>query len=222
MRSAVHRNVAPAEEALAQFADHALEVLLLPRARIGILRKEDHARCVGAERRQLDPELLRLAAQEAIGELEQDAGAVAGFRVAAAGAAMFHALEHLDALVHQRVRLRAVDLRDEADAARVVLVRRVVETLRGGTSLRSLHAHSFSRGAHSDSSRCGRGGRRRRGNGASVGSSATRVRSEWVDNTTIVSLRVTPSMRRIRSIKRSRVSVLSVRTFSINVCWPVT
>ena len=36
------------------------------------------------------------------------------------------------------------------------------------------------------------------------------MRSECVDNTTIVSLRVTPSMRRIRSIKRSSVSVLSV------------
>ena len=45
-------------------------------------------------------------------------------------AAVAEVLQHRQALLDDRVRLLALDVRDEADAARVVFVRRVIETLR--------------------------------------------------------------------------------------------
>ena len=76
------------------------------------------------------PSFARFLAQEAVGELDQEAGAVAGLRIAAAGTAVLEVLEHLDALVDDACERVAVDVRDEADAAGVVLVRRIVEPLR--------------------------------------------------------------------------------------------
>src|SRR5690606_25272258 len=90
---------------------------------------------VGARRRQLEPELCGLLAQEAIRHLDQDAGAVPGLGIAAAGPAVLEPLEHLDALVDQLVRLLAADVRHEPDAAGVSLLRRIVESLAGRKSV---------------------------------------------------------------------------------------
>ena len=65
-----------------------------------------------------------LVAIELVGNLDQDAGAVAHQLVGADGAAMVEVLEDLQALLDDRVALLALDVRHEADAAGVVLVRR--------------------------------------------------------------------------------------------------
>ena len=70
------------------------------------------------------PCIGHLGAVEVVGNLDQDAGAVAHQRVGADGAAMVEVLEDLQALLDDRVRLAARDVGDEADAAGVVLVRR--------------------------------------------------------------------------------------------------
>ena len=70
-----------------------------------------------------------LGAVELVGDLDQDAGAVAHQLVGADGAAMVEVLEDLQALLDDAVRLAALDVGDEADAAGVVLVGRAVQAV---------------------------------------------------------------------------------------------
>ena len=100
---------------------------------LGVARQEHQAGAVLAGRRQ---RRRRDLAQERVRHLDQDAGAVAGVDLAAAGAAMREVLQHLQRLADDGVRLAALDVDDEADAAGVVLVPGVVEALRfRGTAL---------------------------------------------------------------------------------------
>ena len=63
-----------------------------------------------------------------MGHLREDAAAVAGQRIAAAGAAMGEIDENLKAASQHVMRALAVNIDDEADAAGVVLVGRIVKT----------------------------------------------------------------------------------------------
>ena len=82
--------------------------------------------------RQGEAQLGALAREELVRDLNQDAGAIAGFRIAAAGAAVRQVDQNLDALDDDVVRLLALDVGDEADAAGIVLLARVVQALRWG------------------------------------------------------------------------------------------
>ena len=95
------------------------------------LRQEDHADAVLAGRRQLDALRRHLGAVELVGDLDQDAGAVAHQLVGADRAAVVEVLEDLQALLDDGVGLVALDVGDEADAAGVVFVGRVVQAGRG-------------------------------------------------------------------------------------------
>ena len=95
-------------------------------------RKKSHADAVFPRRRQRETELGALAREKLVGDLDQHAGAIAGSRIAAAGAPVRQVDQHLDALQNDLVRPLALEVRDEADAAGVVLVARVVEALRLG------------------------------------------------------------------------------------------
>src|SRR5206468_8673623 len=138
--------------------------------------------------------------------------------VAAAGPAVLEAHQHLDALVDDRVRALPAHVGDEADAAGVVLVGRIVEPL-CGDAVQAPVAHALPlrprapplrRGPRASTSTSSRAGR------------ATRARSVCVESTTIVSVRATPSQERMLSISSSSVSVSCVFTFSISVQAPVT
>ena len=63
-------------------------------------------------------------------KLDQDARAVSGFSVTAGGTAMRKVDEHRERLLNDRVRPLAPQVRNETDAAGIVLVRRVVQSLR--------------------------------------------------------------------------------------------
>ena len=78
--------------------------------------------------RKLDVARLAFATEERIRQLNQDAGAVARQRIAAAGAAMHEVQKDIDSLFDDVVRRSAGDVGDEADATGVVLVARVVES----------------------------------------------------------------------------------------------
>ena len=96
---------------------------------VRLARQEDEPDAVlalGGERER------RHAPEESIGDLEQDAGAIARIGLAAARAAVPQVHQHLQRLLHDRVRALTLDVRDEADAARVVLVQRVIEAFRAG------------------------------------------------------------------------------------------
>jgi len=68
-------------------------------------------------------------AQERVGQLDQDAGAVALQRVRTRGAPVREVLENRQALGDDRVAFLALDMGNEAQATCVVLVRRVVHAL---------------------------------------------------------------------------------------------
>ncbi len=80
-------------------------------------------------RRQFDAQLRHFLAEQAVGNLHQHAGAIADQRIGADRAAMGQVFKHAQAVGDDLVRAHALHVDDEADAARIVLVARVVETL---------------------------------------------------------------------------------------------
>ena len=68
--------------------------------------------------------------EEVVRNLHQDAGAVAGKRVGADGAAMGQVLQDLEAVLDDFVARPGLQVGDEADAAGIVLALRIVESLR--------------------------------------------------------------------------------------------
>ncbi len=128
---AVDRHVAPAQQHLALGLHGALQFLLAGQARGLFLGQEDHADAVFAGWGQRDALARHLGAIKVIGDLDQDARAVAHQLVGAHRAAVVEVLEDLQALLHDGMRLRALDVRHEADATGVVFTRRVVEPVLG-------------------------------------------------------------------------------------------
>ena len=134
---AVHRHVTPAEQHLAFGADGALHLLLAGQARGVLLGQEDHAHAVLAGGRQRDAHATigsltgrrHLGAVELVRDLDQDAGAVTHQGVRAHRAAMVQVLQDLQALLHDGVRLVALDVRHEAHAAGVMLLAGVVQAV---------------------------------------------------------------------------------------------
>ena len=106
---------------------------------LDIGRQKDQADAVLARRRQRHVDPLADFAQERIGHLNDQPGPVAGQRVAPAGAAMRQVLQDGQALLHDGVRLDAVEVGDEADAAGVVLEAWVIEPLSFQSSPCALH-----------------------------------------------------------------------------------
>ena len=125
----VDRDVAPAEDALALGAHGALEFLLAGQSRGAFFWQEDHADAVLAGRRQGHALAGHLGAIEGVGDLDENAGAVAEELVGAGGAAVIEVEQDLQTLLDDRVASGALDVGNETDAARVVLVGRIVETL---------------------------------------------------------------------------------------------
>src|SRR4029078_6214370 len=124
--------VAPAEDGHAFFRAQARPDLLAVRAPLGVAGQEDDPRAVAPGRGQRDPDLVALLGQEAVRHLHEDAGAVARVLLAAARAAVLEVEQDLHTLLDDRVRLASMRVHDEADAAAVVLVRRIVESLLRG------------------------------------------------------------------------------------------
>jgi hypothetical protein len=94
--------------------------------------QEGHTDTVLAFRGESEAEGGALAGEELVGDLDEDAGAIAGFGVAAAGSAMGKIDEDLDAFSDDVVGFVAFNAGDEADAASIVLVAGVVKALGGG------------------------------------------------------------------------------------------
>ena len=128
----VDRDVAPADQVAGfggdRFGDDRLGAL----ARLGVARHEELADGVVSGRGQGEAELGAFLGEEAVGDLRQHAAAVAERRVGAGRAAMVEIDQDLQALLEDRVRGAALHVGDDADAAGIALVRRIVETLRAG------------------------------------------------------------------------------------------
>src|SRR5262249_46959002 len=100
---------------------------------VALGREEHHADAVAAGCWKADPLGGALAPEERVGNLDQDAGAVAGERIAAAGAAMGEVLQHGERLLDDVVGALALDVHHEADAAGVAFGPRVQKSLRHAT-----------------------------------------------------------------------------------------
>ena len=92
--------------------------------------RKTHGHAVGARLGQLHAQLAALAGKEDVRNLNQDAGAVAGLRVAARRAAMGEVDENLEALADDLVAFFAADAGDKSHAAGIVLIARMIEALR--------------------------------------------------------------------------------------------
>ena len=153
---------APADEGEPLALDHLGDFLFDLAAMGGVARQEEVAGAVVAGVGQGEAGLLGGVHAEGVRHLEEDAGAVAGVGLAAGGAAMVEIFEHLDALTQNGVGGAALQIGDEADAARVVLKPRIIKTLLGGAASAGL-ASGLNRGGdgrarviHSEKMRRGR------------------------------------------------------------------
>ena len=124
-------DIAPPERVLTLLLDLLLDQLLEHDPALGVRWQVADADSVETPRRQLD---AGDGADEGVGNLKQDAGAIAGVGVRAFGAAMLEVLERVEGLLHDRVSRFPPELGDQRDTARVMLVRGVVETSGPGRS----------------------------------------------------------------------------------------
>ena len=88
-----------------------------------------HADAVFARRRQFHALLGHLVAVVLVRNLDQDTGAVAHQRIGAHGAPVIEVFQDQQALFHDGVALVALDVGDETDAAGIVFIGRIVQTL---------------------------------------------------------------------------------------------
>jgi hypothetical protein len=95
------------------------------------LRHEQRADGVVARLRQRKADLGSLAREEGVRDLHQDAGAVACARIGADRAAVFEVAQDVQRVGDDLMRLLALDVGDEADAAGILFQRGIVETLGG-------------------------------------------------------------------------------------------
>ena len=130
-RCIVGRHVAPTKQHQPLVADLVGDDALDDIAPRGLARHEQRADGVLAGRRQLKADLRGLAYEEAVRNLHQDAGAVTGARIGADRAAVFEIAQNVDRIRDDLMRLPALDIGNEADAAGVLLLAYVVQAFRG-------------------------------------------------------------------------------------------
>jgi hypothetical protein len=99
-----------------------------------VRREEDHAHAVAAPAAQPHPGSVRDLVQEAVGYLDGQTGAIAGVLLGAGGATMLEIDEDGQGVANDAMRGPAGDVHDEAEAARVVLEGRVIQTLGSRTA----------------------------------------------------------------------------------------
>ena len=175
-RRRVGRDIAPAEN-FQPFFDHDRFDRCGSSFRFGA-RQERRADCVAAGRRKLE---VADVAQEPVGNLHSDADAVADIRLSPCGAAMVKVDQALQGLIDDGPARHSGHVGDEADTARVMLERRVVEALccrrrRVGADAYGRPVFGSRRGARSRSVICGH---RRRPAELSAPDSPVRMRVEF-------------------------------------------
>ena len=125
----VHWHRAPAQQGLTFGGDDGGDGGLDGFALAGIFGQEHHADAVMAGHGQAEPEGDRLRRQKIVGDLKEDARAVAGVRLAAHGTAVVEVDQNLQGVTHRLVGFFALDVDNKAQTAGVVFKLRVVKTL---------------------------------------------------------------------------------------------
>ncbi len=130
-RRVVGRHVAPAQQRHAFALDHLGVDVADHLPPVAVARHEQGADRVFAGRRQAEAVLLGRRGEERVRDLDQDAGAVAGARIGADGAAMLEIAEDRKRVLDDLVGFAALDVGDESDPARALAQRRIIEPLHG-------------------------------------------------------------------------------------------
>ena len=117
------------------FADDPFEFSLAAPPVLEVGGQEDQAAPVLLLVREPDLGLVAGLLQKGVGHLDENAGAVAGVILAAAGAAVAQIDEDRERIADDGVGFAALDVDHEADAAGVVLMLRVVKPLLGRRSV---------------------------------------------------------------------------------------
>ncbi len=124
-----HRRIAPAKYAESLFARDPFQDAFGQQTMRWLYRQKNHPDAILALGRQRETQLGAFAREKLVWNLDQDASAVAGLRIATASAAVREVDEDLQALGDDVVRLGALDINDEANTAGIVFVSWIVETL---------------------------------------------------------------------------------------------
>ncbi len=124
-------NIAPAQHALAFLDDEFFQLIDHEGGRLALARQEALRHAVFAGRRQVDAFAFSPVAEQGIGDLQQDARAIAKQRIGANRAAMVEIAENFQRPGYDRMAFVATDMRDHADAAGVVLIAWIVEPAGG-------------------------------------------------------------------------------------------
>ena len=143
----VDRNLAPEHQGHAALRASLFEdALRIAHADFVIVREEEHSHAVVALVGQKLALFLSLLAEEAMRDLKEHAGAVAGVALKAGASAMLEVHEYRKRVVEHGVASLTLQVRKRADAARIMLVRRAVKTaslrFASGASHRLLHPHA--------------------------------------------------------------------------------
>ena len=132
----------PAEQYLPLLGDDPLDEGTKSCPRPGVRGKKNEAGAVRARFRQGEGQAL---AQEPVRHLHENARAVAGIGVRAGGTAVLEVNQQVEGLAHDAVRPKALDVSDEADAARIVFVSRSIQSLVAGVLRLVCHTRAPSR-----------------------------------------------------------------------------
>ena len=125
----VRRHITPADYGLAFLDAEIFKVLHAKVARSFILREEAHGDGIVTGCGKRDLGACRPVAEQRIGDLNEDARAVAQQWVGANGTAMVDVDENFEAAFDGFVRFHAFNIGNKADTARIMFVARVIKTL---------------------------------------------------------------------------------------------
>ena len=125
----IERRIAPAEHREPFFAGDALQDSFAENPFVAVDGQERHANAVFARSRQLKAQAGALALEKSVRNLDQNAGAVAGLRIAAAGAPVRQIDQNLNALEDDIVRLVPGNIGHKTDAASIVFLLGIIEAL---------------------------------------------------------------------------------------------
>src|SRR5262249_31008061 len=128
-RRVVEGDLPPAEYALTVVHDGRLEDRLVVPATRRVARQKAHGDAIVARRRKLDAVLGELGCVELVGDLQGDARAVAGARIAAGCSAVRQVAEDLEALCDDLVGRLTLDGGHKSEPAGIVFERRIVQPL---------------------------------------------------------------------------------------------
>src|SRR5579872_2802853 len=98
-------------------------------------RKKDHSHAVTSGTWQRESQILALASEELVWDLDEDSSAVTRLGIATARTPMREVHENLNSLLDNIVTLLAADARDKSYAASIVFMCRVIQTLGGGDAI---------------------------------------------------------------------------------------